>query len=384
MATVQGHCDDRFVNLRTLMQSYLDNGKELGASLCVNIAGENVVDIWGGYKDEAKTTAWDEDTICNMWSTTKTISSLAAFILVDRGLLDLNEKVSKYWPEFAANGKQDIEVRHVISHTSGLAAWEKPITLEEIYDTEKSTARLAQQAPWWTPGTASGYHSLTHGPLIGELVRRTTGKSLKQFIADEIALPLKTDFQLGAQEKDYPRIATIIPHATPAGPPPSPPAGSVMEKALNSPPIDATVSATEAWRDAELGGANGHGNGRSVAKILSAISLGGTVDGVQLLSPGTIDKIFVQQAYGEDLVVGLKLRIGTGFGLPAKGTYWDWAPVDTRICGWGGWGGSMGMMDLDRKMTIGYVMNKMHPVGLGSECTKAYVAEIYKVMGVVI
>ncbi|KAK9311552.1 beta-lactamase [Lipomyces starkeyi] len=316
-----------------------------------------------------------------MWSTTKSISSLAALVLVDRGLLDLNEKVSKYWPEFAANGKQDIEVRQVISHTSGLAAWEKPVTLEDIFDAEKSTEKLAQQAPWWIPGTASGYHSYTHGHLIAELVRRTIGKSLKQFVADEIAAPLEADFQIGALEKDYSRIATIVP------PPPaikmSPPtAGSVMEKAAGAPATDPKVSASPAWRNAQLGAANGHGNSRSVVRMLSPISLGGTVNGVTILSPETIDKIFIEQAYGEDLVVGKRLRFGIGFGLTAKDTYWDWVPNDGRICGWGGWGGSVGIMDVERRMTIGYVMNKMHDVGMGSPCTKAYVAEIYKVLGV--
>ncbi|KAL3483324.1 beta-lactamase/transpeptidase-like protein [Aspergillus germanicus] len=390
MAQVQGHCDERFKLLRTLMENFIDSGDECGASLTVNIDGENVVDIWGGYMDETRTRAWESDTIANMWSTTKNISSLAALVLVDRGLVHLREKVSKYWPEFAANGKQDIEVRHVISHTSGLAAWEKPVTVEDLYDTEASTAKLAAQAPWWTPGVASGYHSYTHGHLIAELVRRTTGKSLKEFVADELAIPLGADFQYGAVEGDFSRIASIIPpppklsSLKAVAPPPPPPSGSVMAKATGAPTTDPIVSASPAWRKAQLGGANGHGNGRSVARMLSPVSLGGSVDNgtIHILFPGTIDEIFQEQAYGEDLVVGTRLRFGTGFGLPAKDTYWDWVPVKGRICGWGGWGGSMGIMDLDRRMTIGYVMNKMHDVGMGSPCTKAYVAEIYRVLGV--
>lgn len=316
-----------------------------------------------------------------MWSTTKNISSLTAFVLVERGLLELNERVSKYWPEVAANGKQDIEVRHVISHTSGIAAWEKPVTKETLYDTDSSTAR---QSPWWEPGTASGYHSHTHGQSIAELVRRTIGKSLKEFVAEDLAAPLDADLQIGALEKDYPRIATIIPPPPSANKRPPPPAGSVMEKAANAPATDPSVSATPGWRNAQMGGGGGHGNGRSVAKILSAISLGGTIDGVRLLLPETIDKIFVEQAYGEDLVVGARLRFGTGFGLPAKDTYFDWVPTDGCICGWGGWGGSLGLMDFERRMTIGYVMIRMHDVGMGSPCTKAYVAEIYEVLGVTI
>lgn len=364
------------------MQNFLESGQELGASLTVNIDGRNVVDIWGGFTDEDKSSPWERDTIANMWSTTKNICSIAALILVDRGLLDLNEKVSKYWPEFAANGKQNIEVRQVISHTSGVAAWEKPVTLEELYDTEQSTATLAKQPPWWKPGTASGYHTYTHGHLIAELVRRTTGKSLKKFVAEEMAIPLGADLQIGAAETDYSRIATLVP------PPPSveersiPAPGSVMERAYNAPATDLNVTATPGWRNAQMGGGNGFGNGRSVARMLSLVSLGGTVDGITLLSPETIDRIFVEQAYGVDVVLGLRLRIGTGFGLPAKDTYFDWVPTEGRVCGWGGLGGSMGVIDVDRRLTIGYVMNKMHNVGMGSPCTKAYVAEIYRVLGV--
>ena len=364
------------------MQEFIRSDQELGASLTVNIDGKNVIDIWGGYTDEAKTRLWDRDTIVNVWSVTKAISSLTVFILVDRGLLDFNEKVAKYWPEFAANGKQDIEVRHVISHTSGLPAWEKPIALEDIYDIDESTARLAAQAPWWTPGTASGYHSLTHGHLIAELVRRVTGKSLKQFIAEDIAGPLEADFQLGVPEEDYHRTAQIIPPPLPSSPRPQPPTGSVLEKAMNAPAIKAEVSETPGWRNAQIAAAGGFANSRSITKIMSIMSLGGSVDGRRFLSPETIQKIFEEQANGTDLVIGAKVRFGTGFGLATKDTVFDWVPTDGHICGWGGWGGSMVLMDIDRRMTISYAMNKMQNVGLGSPNTKAYVAAVYKALGV--
>jgi len=381
MAKVQGHSEDRFASLRALLQAKLDSGEELGASLAVELDGKLVVDLWGGYLDESKNKEWQEDTVVNVWSTTKTISSLAALVVADRGLIDLDEKVCVYWPEFAANGKGDIKVRQIMSHTSGVPAWEKPVTLEEVYDVPTSSARLAQQAPWWTPGTAWGYHILTHGHLISEVIRRTTGKSLKQFITEELAQPLKADFQLGLLPEDYLRVATIVP--PPPGPEPSKPApGSVMEKASGAPVIDASVANTKGWRDAEVGAGNGHGNGRSVAKMLSPIALGGTVNGTKFLSTKTIDQIFQEQAHGVDLVAGVKVRMGTGFGLPTKDTYWDWTPTSGRICGWGGWGGSMAVVDLDRRMTIGYAMNKMHNVGMGSACTKAYVAEIYRILDV--
>lgn len=362
----------------------LDSGEELGASIAVEIDGELVIDLWGGYTDESKATEWQRDTVVNLWSTTKTVGSLAMLLAVEKGFVDLDENVSKYWPEFAVNGKEGVKVRHIMSHTSGVPAWEKPINLEDIYDVEVSAASLAQQEPWWEPGTATGYHSLTHGHLISEVIRHTTGKPLKRFVAEELAQPLDADFQLGLLPGDYQRAAAIVPPPSESsGQQPLPPTpGSVMERAKNAPAVDPKVANTDSWRAAEIGSGNGHGNGRSVARILSPLALGGTVDGTKYLSDKTIDQIFQVQAHGTDLAVGVKFLMGTGFGLPAKETYFDWAPVDKRIFGWGGWGGSMGLVDVDKRMTIGYAMNKMHNVGMGSICTKAYVAEIYSCLGI--
>lgn len=384
MAQVKGHYTETFRGLADLLQAKLDSGDELGASLAVEIDGELVVDIWGGFTNEDKTTEWQGDTVVNLWSTTKNISSLAVLVAVSKGLVELDKSVSTYWPEFAANGKEGVKVRQIMSHTSGVAAWEKPVTLEEVYNVQGSAARLAQQEPWWEPGTASGYHSITHGHLISEIIRRTCGKSLRQFITEELARPLSADFQLGLLPQDYPRAAVIIPPAAKSVIPSLPPPGSVAEKARDAPTIHPSVANTESWRAAEIGGGNGHGNGRSVARMLSPRALNGTVAGTYYLSPAVIDQIFRVQAHGEDLVVGTKFCIGTGFGLPAKDTYWDWAPTNRRICGWGGWGGSMGIVGVDSRMTIGYAMNKMHDVGMGSVCTKAYVAEIYAALGIAI
>lgn len=168
MPRVQGYCEDHFSSRRSLLQSNLDSGKELGASLAVEINGQVVVDLWDGYTDETKSQEWQKDTVLNVWSVTKNVSSLAALLLVERGVLDLDEKVCKYWPEFAANGKEKILVRQVISHTSGVIAWDGPISLEEMYDVEEAKKGLAAQAPWCEPGTVSGYHSITHGHMISE------------------------------------------------------------------------------------------------------------------------------------------------------------------------------------------------------------------------
>ena len=186
-----GTCSARFDPLRELFAAKLESGEDLGASLAVNIDGEMVVDLWGGWADEARTVPWmAENTIANVFSTTKTMTALAALVLVDRGELDLDATVARYWPEFAARGKARIKVRQLLSHTSGVSGWEQPITLEDLYDWDKSTALLAAQAPWWEPGTASGYHMLSYGHLIGEVIRRITGQRLGEFFAAQIAGPL--------------------------------------------------------------------------------------------------------------------------------------------------------------------------------------------------
>ena len=343
MADIHGTCDERFEAVRSALAQNLDSGEELGASIVVDIDGDHVVDVWGGFRDQARTTPWDEHTITNVWSSTKTVTSLAALMLVDRGELDVDQPVAKYWPEFAANGKQDVLVRHVMSHASGVSGLDQPAPVEVLYDWEQATSRMAAQAPWWEPGTASGYHALNYGHLVGEIVRRISGKSLKQFVAEQIAGPLGADFQIGAAESDWDRIAPVVP------PPPLPidlealGMDSPAVKTFTGPILVADDANTPGWRRADIGAANGHGNARSVAKIMSVVSRGGEVNGVRLLSPETIDVIFREQLNGIDLVLGVPLRFGIGYGLPLAAAV-PYIP-DEKICFWGGWGGSVILMD---------------------------------------
>ncbi len=376
---VHGHCEKRFAKVRAALADNVASGEEVGAGIAIDVDGESVVDLWGGFTDGARTNAWAQNTIVNVWSSTKTVTSLAALMLVDRGLVELTAPVAIYWPEFAANGKQHIEFRHVLAHTSGVSGWDLPFATEDMYDRAKSTAALAAQAPWWEPGTASGYHAHNQGHLIGEVLRRVTGRSLKEFVRDEIADPLGADFQIGAEPADYDRIAEIVP------PPPLElpldllPEDSPMRKTFSGPPPNAEAANTSAWRQAELGALNGHGNARSLATILSAISLGGKARGVQLLRPDTVELIFEEQASGVDLVLSAPLRWGVGYGL-AKNEALPYLP-DERICFWGGWGGSMVLMCPDRRTTISYVMNKMGPGILGSERTATYASLIFDALG---
>jgi CubicO group peptidase (beta-lactamase class C family) len=377
--SLHGQLDARFEPLRDVLEDGLGSGADCGLSLTVDIDGQTVVDVYGGFADEARTRPWERDTIVNVWSTTKTVTSLAVLMLADRGLVDLDAPVARYWPEFAQQGKEGVLVRHLMSHTSGLAGWNTPFTIPDLYDLERSTAALAAQAPWWEPGTASGYHALTFGHLLGEVVRRVTGKSLTRFVDEEIAGPLDADFRIGAREADWGRCAEIIP------PPPLPfdlaslDPDSVLVKVATGPVADATAPNRAPWRLAEIGAANGHGNARSVARIMSVLSLGGTAGGVRLLSPETIEHIFRVQAHGLDLFLGVPLRFGIGYGL-TEPVGVPFIP-EGRSCFWGGWGGSLIIMDLDRRTTISYMMNKMQPGLVGSDVASGYLTAIYKLLG---
>jgi CubicO group peptidase (beta-lactamase class C family) len=379
VADVHGTCEGRFEAVRGALARNLDTGEELGASLVVDIDGEIVADLWGGSCDQAGEIPWSEHTITNVWSSTKTVTSLAALMLADRGELDVDAPVAAYWPEFAANGKQDVLVRHVMSHSSGVSGLDQPAVVEDLYDWQKATSRMAAQAPWWEPGTASGYHALNYGHLVGELVRRVSGKPLKQFVAEEIAGPLGADFQIGAAEGDWARIADVVP------PPPLPFDLAALgpdhpaARTFTGPPVVAEAANTPGWRLADIGAANGHGNARSVARIMSAVSRGGQVGNVRLLREETISLIFREQLNGTDLVLGVPLRWGIGYGLPRLDVL-PWIP-DERICFWGGWGGSMIIMDTGRRMTISYMMNKMAPGIIGSDRSAAYGQAIYDAVG---
>ncbi|MEL7158399.1 MAG: serine hydrolase domain-containing protein [Actinomycetota bacterium] len=356
MADIHGSASDQFAALRDLLSDSIDAGDDVGASVSVTVEGETVVDLWGGWVDEAKSAPWVEDTITNVWSTTKTMTSLCALILVERGQLDPDATVATYWPEFAANGKEAITVKQIMGHTSGVSGWEQPVEVDDLYDWDKSTSMLAAQAPWWKPGTASGYHALNQGHLVGEVVRRISGKQLGEFFAAEVAGPLDLDFHIGLDPEHDHRVSNVIP------PPPLPfdldslDPDSPTVKTMTGPAPSAETAWTSEWRRADIGAANGHGNARSVARAQAVVANGGTVDGVQLLSPETIARIFEVQAEGVDVVLGFPLKFGIGYGLKS-----EMAPFipDGNVCYWGGWGGSTIVVDTDRRVTTAYVMNRM-------------------------
>jgi CubicO group peptidase (beta-lactamase class C family) len=374
---IAGTVPERFGKVADALARSIDDGVDVGGSVAVVIDGEMVADFWGGFADEGRTRPWEQDTIVNVWSTTKTMSALTALVLVDRGLLDLDAPVAQYWPEFAANGKEGVLVKHVLSHTSGVSGWAQPVTQDDVYDQDRSAEIMAAQHPWWEPGTASGYHAINQGHLIGELVRRVSGRTLGAYFRDEIAEPLGADFHIGLAPEHDERVSPVI------LPPPLEldlsgeiDMDSPAMKTFMGPPVDASHANTEAWRRAEIGAANGHGNARSVARIQAVVSNGGTVDGVTLLSPATIDRIFEVQADGIDLVLGIPLKFGIGYGLPVQETI-PYLPDGERVCFWGGWGGSVIVNDLDRRMTFAFMMNRMAAGIIGGPTAEALLTELY-------
>jgi len=349
-----GFVADRHAPVRAVFEGNLASGADVGASFCATIEGETVVDLWGGYADEARTRPWVKDTIVNVYSTTKTMTALTALMVADRGELDFDAPVAKYWPEFAANGKAGVKVSHLMSHSAGLSGWKAPMAEQDLYDWDKATSLLAAQAPYWEPGKAVGYHAITQGYLVGEVVRRITGRTLGTFFREEIAGPLGADFHIGLPASEDERVAILIP------PPPGGALGDGMTTELQknmatnpAPPVAATAS--RAWRGAEIPAANGTGNARSVAEIHAILANGGTAKGRRFLSEAGCRKALELQIEGEDLILGAPARFGMGFGL-AGGV----VPLpNPNTIFWGGYGGSLVVIDMDARATYAYAMNKM-------------------------
>jgi CubicO group peptidase (beta-lactamase class C family) len=283
------------------------------------------------------------------------MTALTALVAADRGVIDLDAPVVRYWPEFGANGKRDILVRQVLGFTSGVAGWTETVTLEDTYDLEKSTAMLAAQAPWWKPGTAHGYHGLNIGHLVHGILVRATGLSLGQFFAQEIAGPAGAEFYIGTGPEHDAKVSPFS-LATPQG---TPRGNLIADRALFNPTV--TVDAVESlpWRRAENGGANGHGNARGVAAAQSVLACGGT-GGKSLLSRRMAERVLEPQASGHDLVLDAEVTWGMGYAIGGPGIAARISPAAAghRWAAWGGNGGSWAHVDLDARMSVGFVMNR--------------------------
>ena len=349
---IHGFCDSRFREVEERFAKNFEMGLELGASFAATVDGEYVIDLWGGYANEAGTAPWEKDTITNVYSTTKVMTALCVLILVERGRLDLDAPVARYWPEFSQGGKDRIPVRWILSHSSGLSGFGEPLPLEALYDWERIVGVLERQAPWWEPGTRSGYHAVTFGYLLGELVRRITGKTLGAFFRDEVAAPLGADFHIGLPVEFEGRVAemTKLSQALPGPIDPD----SIAGRTFLNPPFTPGYS-DRAWRSAEIPASNGQGNARSVARVGSLLACGGGLDGHFALSKATVLRALEKQIENKDLVLGIPIRWGLGFGLANEAVPF----LSPRSFYWAGLGGSWVEMDLDTKSCFSYVMNRL-------------------------
>jgi CubicO group peptidase (beta-lactamase class C family) len=365
MSQVRGHCDARFAAVRTAFEENFGERDELGAAVAVTLHGETVVDLWGGWADGARTRPWERDTVVNVWSTTKGPTALCAHILADRGLLDLDAPVAAYWPEFAAAGKDGVLVRHLLSHRSGLAGPRQPLSFTELCDWDVTVARLAAQEPWWEPGTRSGYHAMTFGFLVGEVVRRVSGLLPGAFLEREVTGPLGIDFTIGLPEKEAGRAAELV----------HPPAATTSEQAavfaqltptalaaLANPLVGAAEANSAEWRAAEVPAAGGHGTARAVAALYGVLALGGGWGGHRVLSPEAAERVREGQGSCRDLVLGAGFGRDTevALGVWLSGAHGSYGP-NPRAFGHDGYGGSCGLADPEAGVSLGYVMNRMGP-----------------------
>jgi CubicO group peptidase (beta-lactamase class C family) len=380
---VHGECAARFARVREAFERNFANG-EVGAALAIVIDGEAVVDLWGGFADAARTRPWERETIVNVYSTTKGMTAICANRLVEAGQLDLDAPVARYWPEFAQAGKETLPVRYLLTHQAGLAAISQPIPSDKRYDWEFMTAALAAQKPWWQPGTQHGYHALTFGYLVGELVRRVDGRTVGTYFREEVAEPLGADFHIGLDARHDARCAEMI--AAPPSPPgtPNPFAAlterpdSLTAKVFNNPPLNTDEVNSHAWRAAEIPAANGHGTARALARVYGTLACGGTVDGVRVLGPQAIERATREYAFGPDAVLApLQTRFGLGFFLTQPMI--PFGP-NARSFGHPGAGGSVAFADPDARLGFAYVMNQMQMGLAGDARGFALIFEAYEAL----
>ncbi len=382
MVDIQGHCDPRFERVRAAFAENFAQRNEYGAAVTVYVDGAPVLDLWGGHADRDRTRPWTRDTLVNLFSTTKGLTAICAHRLVDQGLLDLDAPVALYWPEFAQAGKDHIRVRQLLNHRAGLPALRRQVPDEAIYDWAVMTAALAAEEPWWTPGTKHGYHAITFGWLVGEVVRRVTGKTLGRYFRDEIAAPLGLDCHIGLDAKDDARCGQMIQS-------PRPPEGqvnifkyaqdnpeSVTAKAFFNPAGAMKLGAvnSRAWRGAEIPAANGHGTARGLARLYGALACGGALDGVRVLGPEAIARCSTEESSGRDEVLLIPTRFSTGFMLTQPH---DLMGPNARPFGHPGAGGSLGFADPEARIGFGYTMNKMGPYILIDPRPRALLEAVY-------
>ncbi|MBB6547308.1 serine hydrolase domain-containing protein [Nonomuraea rubra] len=365
---VSGETAPGFEVVREAFAANLASGAEVGAAVSVYLRGRKVVDLWGGLAVPETGRPWERDTLQVVYSTTKAVTAACALLLAQRGELDLDAPVARYWPEFAANGKERVPVRWLLTHQAGLPTLDHPVTPAEVIAWNPVVDALAAQRPFWEPGTEHGYHAHTYGWLVGEVVRRVSGRSLGTFLAEEIARPLGLDLWIGLPEQEHHRVSRIV--TDPGGFDPSAidlatvpePMRDMM--AAYADPASLTVRAMMVVQPlldhndpreqaAELPATNGICTARALAAFYAALV--GEVNGHRILTRATLAAATAEQVAGLDRILRVPVRIGTGFGLPTPDAYW-YSPT---AFGFGGLGGSLGFADPSTGLAFGYVMNRI-------------------------
>jgi CubicO group peptidase (beta-lactamase class C family) len=362
---IEGECDKRFEKVRNAFVENFEKRGELGASVAIVVDGRAVVDLWGGYTDQERTRGWAQDTLVNVYSTTKGLTATCAHRLIDQGKLDPDEPVARYWPEFAQAGKRALPVRYLLSHRAGLPAIKTVLSEDSLFDWDTMTSALAAHEPWWQPGTKHGYHALTIGWLVGEVIKRISGKGLGTYFRQEIAEPLGLDCHIGLDAKNDSRVSDLIPAPAPAPGEPNlfeeamkDPEGATAKAFLNPPVLTKPgLVNTRKWRAAEIGGANAHTTARSLARLYGALARGGEVDGYRIVRPEALERFYAEQSYGPDQVLlQMPTRFSMGFMLSQPGASFGPNP---KAFGHPGAGGSLGYADPRAKVGFGYTMNRM-------------------------
>jgi CubicO group peptidase (beta-lactamase class C family) len=381
MGEVAGFCDPRFERVaEEFVRNFQERG-EVGASVSVKLAGETVVDLWGGSADPATNKPWVEDTITHVWSCTKGATALCAHMLVSRGLLDIEAPVTRYWPEFGQAGKESIQVKMLLNHQAGLAAISEPIPPGGLYDWEFMVKALQKQEPFWKPGTMHGYHGFTFGWLVGEIVRRISGKSLGTFFREEVAKPLGLDFWMGLPETHERRVAPIIPADPPD--PSGPVSPMMMAIAIDQTSLQALQLFntggymlpgpdgvfgfnTRAAHVAEFGSVGTMTNARGLAGMYAPLANGGSQNGISLVDRDTLARMAaVSSASSMDMAVLLPTRFSLGYVKSVDNrrvpncTVDDSLIISEEAFGHAGFGGSLGFADPLPNMSFGYAMNRM-------------------------
>jgi CubicO group peptidase (beta-lactamase class C family) len=362
--SIAGHCDQRFKPVEEAFRQNFAAGKEAGASLTVIYEGQTVVDLWGGFTNSARIRAWERDTLVNVFSTTKMATALCVLLLADRGQIDLDAPLCRYWPEYTSHGKDRILVRQVLSHTAGVPGFTSRVTFEDMYDREKVTHLLEAEKPWWKPGTKLGYHTLTYGFLLGEIVWRVTGKTLGQFLHDEITAPLGIDFFIGLPDQEESRVAEVLPAQQNFTPRQVAVIKLLFPKAIKiyvNPRLEESTFNTCTCHAVEIPAGNGIGNARSVAQLGSILANGGSYNGKQVLSRSMVERAIREQVRGRDAIAfGRPSAWGLGVLLLNKDLL-----LGPRSFYATGLGGSVCVMDIERKVTLAYVMNRMAELSEG-------------------